>query len=381
MVCPTMREPKRLLIIAFEPVVLLLVALVVLRILDYPPLDSHPDAQLNRLRYPSQTIVYRDEDWSRTSTNSHGLIGPDPRPITDRSVSRIAVLGDSFIEGLQVYDRQRLTFRLQEMLLASDALGRAPNVEVWNFGFAGDNTGNEFARWKYQVPPKLFDYVVLTVNEGDLLENRMEDVPGKFGSFLVRDKVGFSLQRNPSFHAVSPDMLAIRHRFGRLSRALMELKSRIDSYQQKVADVVRSCGIAAPSSVGASTDPAVELSEQRSAELAEETVSQLLFARDAIHASGSKVLIVAIPSANAMPAGFYAHVPTRYRLYRALVSEAHRVGLPILNTYPSIADMIRRGEDPYGFWDPGGHLNASGNLVVARTIAQRLVTEGVSTGR
>src|SRR4051794_11830691 len=139
-------------------------------VVDLPLLDTYPDRKLNTLRYVGIDNVYRDEDYSRYHVNSFGLIGPEPAPVSDKSVYRIAVFGDSFVEALQVPQERKFAALLEDALAAPNGKRR---VEVWNVGHSADNTGNAYARWLQLKNTVQFDFVVFAFNEGDVLENRL----------------------------------------------------------------------------------------------------------------------------------------------------------------------------------------------------------------
>jgi hypothetical protein len=159
-------------------------------LVDLPLMDAYPDRNLKTLRYPNLNNVYRDEDYSRYHVNSYGLVGSEPGSVTDTSIYRIAVFGDSFVEALQVPFERKFTTLLESAVVPA---GSKRQVEVWNFGHAADNTGNAYGRWLRASGMVHFDFVVFAFNEADVLENRLQDARDRSGSFLVDTGAGFRL--------------------------------------------------------------------------------------------------------------------------------------------------------------------------------------------
>jgi len=138
-------------------------------------------------------------DQQRPFTKPHGTI-------------RIAVLGDSYVDALQVPEEGRFTELLEAGLDREGAFGGA-EVEVLNFGVSGYGTAQELMTlrsrvWKYEP-----DVVILAFLPGNDLRNNYEPLQGDPGRpyFILR---GEELVLDDSFRT-SPDHLKTwRHKLG-----------------------------------------------------------------------------------------------------------------------------------------------------------------------
>ena len=83
-------------------------------------------------------------------------------------VYRVAVIGDSFIEAIQVEKEERATELLGEALaLCQDP--RFGRVEVLNFGISGYGTGQELLVWRDVASRYSPDLVLLYIQLSDFL--------------------------------------------------------------------------------------------------------------------------------------------------------------------------------------------------------------------
>jgi hypothetical protein len=92
---------------------------------------------------------FRDDDWER-----------------EKRKPRIAIIGDSFMEALQVPDGSLLA-DLLELRFGSD-------VEVLNFGISRYSTVNEYLTYIHYVSPYRPDLVLLFFSSNDVMDNSLE---------------------------------------------------------------------------------------------------------------------------------------------------------------------------------------------------------------
>lgn len=119
---------------------------------------------------PGTTGWFRDEGNAYVSINAHGMHDRPRDPAKPPGVYRIAVLGDSFMEALQVPLEQGFCAQLEARLAKS---GR--NVEVLNFGCSGYGTAQELLTLRHRVKAFSPDLVLLAVLTGnDLADNERE---------------------------------------------------------------------------------------------------------------------------------------------------------------------------------------------------------------
>ena len=189
------------------------------------------------VRYPSFYTVDRERGfalrpgaegvWSREGRgsvriNQAGFRGPDLPEAPAQGVLRIAVLGDSFTEALQVDEQDTFVQRLQITLAANRSCGVRRNfpgdVEVLNFGVGAYGTGQELLTWRHLAKRYRPHLVLLAVYPGnDFTDN--EPITRKDRPVFVLDENN-QLQIKQTFR----DTTAFRWRLsppGRLIDGLM----------------------------------------------------------------------------------------------------------------------------------------------------------------
>jgi len=123
--------------------------------------------------------------------NRSGFRGRDVALSPAPGMLRIAVLGDSFTEALQVDEKQTFVQLLQQQLNASDHCPLRANypagVEVMNFGVGAYGTGQELLTWRHLARLYKPDWVLLAVYPGnDFTDN--EPVPRADRPVFVLDE-------------------------------------------------------------------------------------------------------------------------------------------------------------------------------------------------
>jgi lysophospholipase L1-like esterase len=133
----------------------------VLRLIDfsYPAFHVPDDLAGMRLR-PGAHGWYREEGATYISINSDGWRDIERPKAKPPGVVRIAVLGDSFIEAIQVARQDTFPARLQEELASCEAFGNRP-VEVLNFGVSSYGTAQELLTLRRRASEYSPDVVVL----------------------------------------------------------------------------------------------------------------------------------------------------------------------------------------------------------------------------
>jgi len=134
-----------LLLLSASMAMAAVLAEVGLRLLKPQPLEAAYAWADGTLRHrPSFEYTYTRSEFSGTVRfNSMGLRGEEVAPARSPGVPRVLFLGDSFVEGKQVGEKEVLTAVLQA--LAADE-GRP--LEVINAGVAGYGTGEELILWQ-----------------------------------------------------------------------------------------------------------------------------------------------------------------------------------------------------------------------------------------
>ncbi len=113
----------------------------------------------SRLRH-STSGVWITEGHGYVSINSHGFRGPQFSLAKPSDVVRIAVLGDSMIEAMQVDHQHTFTAQLQQRL--QKAISSESRVEVINCGVAGYGTAQELLMLRHYVISLQPDLILLS---------------------------------------------------------------------------------------------------------------------------------------------------------------------------------------------------------------------------
>ena len=213
------------------------------------------------VRYPAFYTVDRERGfalrpgaegvWSREGRgsvriNRAGFRGSNALEARAPGVLRVAVLGDSFTEALQVDEQDTFVQRLQTSLSADRSCALRRNfpggVEVLNFGVGAYGTGQQLLTWRHLARRYRPDLVLLAVYPGnDFMDN--EPIPRQDRPVFVLDAQN-QLQIDQRFRSTA----AFSWRFsppGRLIDGLMnhsrllqllnEAKNRLASRPSSVA--------------------------------------------------------------------------------------------------------------------------------------------------
>lgn len=149
-----------------------------LRVIGFEaPVTMQPDPHYGFAHAPRSAWTHRTEGFSHVTTNELGFCD---KTWTDKKPAnglRIAVLGDSFIEGMQVARSDRVTERLQATLQSHPAFQRR-SVEVLNFACSGYGTGQELQVFRHAVKPFHADVVILGLFTGNDIRNNSRELEG-----------------------------------------------------------------------------------------------------------------------------------------------------------------------------------------------------------
>jgi len=150
----------------------LLIAELALRLIGYErPVFYDFDAQRGWAPRPGAMGVQRDEGEAEVRINAAGLRDRDHSLAKPPGTLRIAALGDSYTDAIQVPVEATWWRRLETVLGACPkASGR--HVEVIDFGVRGYSTAQELLTWRLVARAYHPDLVVLAYSpESDLVEN------------------------------------------------------------------------------------------------------------------------------------------------------------------------------------------------------------------
>lgn len=131
----------------------------------YPP-KMFTDPVVGLIYRPGTNFVYREEGYADVQVNQESVRDVDWPLDKPADEFRIAVLGDSFVEALQVPVEDRLTEQMAD-LLSHDAAFAGKKVRVMNFGMSGFGTGQEYLMLRERAAKYQPDIVVLAFLSGN----------------------------------------------------------------------------------------------------------------------------------------------------------------------------------------------------------------------
>jgi hypothetical protein len=120
---------------------------------------------------------YRREGIAYVAINHEGFRGPDYTPPKPSGVVRVAVLGDSYVEAIQVPQDKTFTAVLGRAL-ADCPLLKGKRIEAMNFGVDGYGTAQELITLRTRVWRYSPDIVVLAIFLGNDIRNNSVSLEG-----------------------------------------------------------------------------------------------------------------------------------------------------------------------------------------------------------
>ncbi len=198
MTAPTRKNTRRkkivlvLLGLAFG----LLLTEVFLRVIGYSaPLFYGPDNYRGVVLRPNVSGTYQREGRNYVSINSAGLRDREHAIAKPPDTVRIALLGDSYCEALQVPLEQTFWWQLQQKLESCPEFA-GKHVEIINFGVSGYGAGQQLITLQQKVWQYSPDIVMLLMTTGNDVSDNMrglkktDEIPYFFyrGDQLVADE-------------------------------------------------------------------------------------------------------------------------------------------------------------------------------------------------
>ncbi|HEX8070425.1 MAG TPA: SGNH/GDSL hydrolase family protein [Pyrinomonadaceae bacterium] len=422
---PVARTPSRrakLLVVLLSVLFALLVGEIGLRLVGYtyPVFYTTDEARGYALR-PCMRGWYRKEGATYVEINCAGLRDREHARAKPPNTLRVAVVGDSYAEALQVQQADAFWAVMERQLRACPALGGRA-VEVINFGVSGYGTAQELITLEQEVWAYAPDVVLLAVTtNNDITDNaralkRTDEIP----YFVLRDG---RLVLDDSFRTSRAFVLrnSLLNRAGRWLRdnlrviqaahqAQHALKTRLDARRARARQQAQAqnapAAEQAPTTPGADTQPAAEQAPApQAAAQGEElgadnlvyrpptdpvwqdawrvTEALILRMRDEVNAHGARLVVVTLsngiqvyPDAQARQA-FMQKVGATDLFYPDLRVKAlcDGAGVPVV----TLAPQLQRYADEHKTFLHGfppdlgnGHWNETGHRVAGQLLAQQL---------
>lgn len=161
---------------------LLSVAELTLRVLPLGSFKSAPfrryDPDIGIALIPKTHVTHRRGCYEgEVSVNQWGMRDRDRSLEKSPGVFRIALLGDSAIEGVQVAPDEVVNIRMEKLLAGKGY----KNVQVLNFGVEGIGTTQELLIYKQRARRFRPDLVVLVFTDNDVMNNSSTLQPKAYG--------------------------------------------------------------------------------------------------------------------------------------------------------------------------------------------------------
>lgn len=353
------------------------------------------DADLGGALRPGAQGRYHDEGDAYVEINSAGMRDREHPLRKPPGTLRIAVLGDSFAEAMQV-DRDRTFWAVLEQRLRGCPVLNGREPEVLNFGVSGYGTAQEYIALQQRVWPYDPDIVLLAFFTGNDVRNNDRTLNGgaaipyfhlNNGRLALDDsfrKLLATPQPAGVKRAVREALASLRNHM-----RLLQLATHVQaSLRQR--QVVRDDMAANEKRAAEGGEPGIDAavySPPRDArwESAWRITEALVVAmRDEVRARGKQFWVVTLstgiqvhPDA-AVRRRFAQNAGIEDLFYpdRRIASLAAREGIPAMTLAPVMAQWAESNKKYlHGFANsiPGfGHWNEAGNAVAGRLIAERL---------
>jgi hypothetical protein len=167
--------------------------------LSYPPFFQ-PDAVTGISLRPNTSGWFNQEGHGYVSISSQGTRDRERPLAKPADTYRVAVLGDSFVEALQV-SADRTFVRLLEKQLRECDFQAGKTIDVMNFGVSGFGTGQELRLLETRVVGFSPDLIIVAFFPGNDLRNNSRDLEeDRIRPFYFLDENG-GLQLDESFAA------------------------------------------------------------------------------------------------------------------------------------------------------------------------------------
>lgn len=333
--------------------------------------DSHRGYGLR----PGAEGLWTREGEGHVRINRDGFRGPGTTLTPAPGVLRIAVLGDSFTEALQVDEHATFVRQLQGGLRADPSCslrrGWPKGVEVLNFGVGGYGTGQSLLTWRYLASRFHPQMVILAVYPGnDFMDNEPQprsDRPVFRFDSRNQLQIDNSFRNSAAYHwRTSPP--------GRLVDALMN-RSRL---LQLLNEVKNRMGSSIAPQSRPQAHPQVPITPPASEQAWRITDALVGTLAAEVRASGARFAVVSTTS----PEQVWPKVDQRpsnpFLQEQQLSSLMAARGIPYLPLAPALQPQVDRERlTLHGFPNqaPGlGHWNSTGHRLAAEAMKRWLCT-------
>jgi hypothetical protein len=362
---------------------------LLLRAVGYSaPIWYSPDPQLGWRLRPGVTGSFTKEGHSVVQVNAVGRRDTDPGIQKPDDVYRIAVLGDSYSEAMQV-ERDQTYWALLPARLVACSFAPGKRIEVLNFGVSGYGTAQEYLTLKNDAIRYRPDLVLLQFTNGnDVANNSRALEDEKERPFFVLEADG-GLRADESFageagfrkrQSMPMELLRQASDHSRVLQLLHEVRNvRIMQNAHAAADPGGEQGL----QTAALREPRIP-SWEEAWKITEGLIVQTAnYARN----NGARFMLFTVPHSiqvhpdRKLREALQAKLAVDDLLYpdRRLSELSKRSGVAVVPLAPEMQRMAEEGRLYFhGFDDSNlgrGHWNVAGHRTAADLIAGRLCSE------
>ena len=352
----------------------------------WPPGGYDTGAYIERDERLGHVHVRGYRGWYKTAEFTT-FISISPLGLRDRRTSyekapdtfRVVLLGDSFLEGIQVQQADGVAERL-EALLNEAGLGR---VDVINAGVAAYGTGQQVLFYEQDVHRYQPDLVVLLFYVGNDVKNNSYqlEIPGGKRDLALKpyfdlDRAGrLQLLPGPPPRPVQPLVRVARACCWTYNILEGNLFARLGPiFQREDLEVVGG----ARNTFREVFDTTPDETWRQAWRITEALLGRL---QDDARAGGAPLMIVGVPDWRSLTDDVWRRAMAGSRLMDGRASPdaptdrlgevSRRLGTPYLNLLPVYRERTQAGDGPF-YLTSDGHWNTAGHAVAARTIADTL---------
>ena len=387
----TRTEKKRglslILVVVGSLAVALLLAEVALRAMGYSsPMWYRPDPQLGWTLRPGMSAWFTKEGRALVTINDQGRRDRETTLHKPEGVYRIAVLGDSYSEAMQVERDQAYWWLLPERL-ASCGFAPGKKIEVLNFGVSGYGTAQEYVMLESQAIRYRPDLVLLQFTNGnDVGNNSFALDTEKYRPFYVLERGALRIDESFATAESFKGSMALHKE---LMRRVTD-RSRVLQLVRDVKSVplVRKAQ-ADDNGVEQGLEPVVLRAPKDALwqEAWQVTEGLIGMTSELARRHGARFMLFTVPYAiqvhpeSQLRQALQAKLGVEDLFYpdRRLAAFGEKHGIAVLPLAPAMQKIAEeRKLHLHGFANSGmgrGHWNAEGHRVAADLIAQRLCHE------
>jgi hypothetical protein len=352
-----------------------------------PPRTSQRDDHRGTARIPGAAFLYTSEGRGHVRINAAGFRDDEWRLEKPAGTIRIALLGDSYVEAMQVEEHERFGEVAERLLNESRALGQT--VEVMHFGVSGYGTAQELQTLRHEVWKYRPDLVVLAMLPANDIRNNspaLEQDSGrpyfvfKDGQLVLDDSFRRSPEHNRGAfyrtamwlvdrsHLATASMNAARSALGRRSRQTQRDNAGAPAGFEEEAGL----------DVWVYAEPR-DPRQQEAWQLTEAIVDRM---RQEVADHGARFLVMVLPSGRQVDpypqvrADFMRRlgVSDLYYAERRLGRLSERLGFDLLPLAPPLLEYAEthkallhgfNGKQSLGHWNVAGNREA-GRLLAAK---------------